>query len=41
MVAVFDFDANGIILFVEGFNIAFDIGENLVESVLVSGDLLS
>ena len=30
MVAVFDFDADAIVLFVERFHVALDIGEDLV-----------
>jgi hypothetical protein len=41
MVAVFDFDAYGVVLFVEGFYVALDVGEDLVEPVFVSGNLLS
>ena len=41
MVAVFDFDADAIVLFVKRFHVAFDIGEDLVEPVLVPGNLLS
>jgi hypothetical protein len=41
MVAVFDLDADAVILFVEGFHVALDVGEELVEPVFVSGNLLS
>ncbi|OLD13490.1 MAG: hypothetical protein AUI50_09000 [Crenarchaeota archaeon 13_1_40CM_2_52_14] len=41
MVAIFDLDADAIVLFVEGFHVALDIGEELVEPVFVSGNLLS
>ncbi len=41
MVAVFDFDVDAVVLFVEKFYVAFDIGEDLVESIPVSGDLSS
>jgi hypothetical protein len=41
MIAVFDFDVDCTVLFVEGFCIAFDVGEDLVKSVFVSGNLLS
>jgi hypothetical protein len=41
MVAVFDFDVDGIVLFVESFYVSFDIGEDLVETVFVSRNLLS
>ena len=41
MVAVFYFDADAVVLFVEGFHVAFDVGEDLVEPVFVSGNLLS
>jgi len=40
MVAVFDFDAYAIVLFVERFYVALDIGEDLVEPVFVPGNLL-
>ena len=41
MVAVFDFDADAVVLFVEGFYVALDVGEDLVEPVFVSGNLLT
>ena len=41
MVAVLDFDADAIVLFIERFHVALDVGEDLVEPVLVSGNLLS
>ncbi len=41
MVAVFDFDADAIVLFVERFHVALDVGEDLVEPVFVPGNLLS
>ena len=41
MVAVFDFDADVIVLFVERFNVALNVGEDLVEPVFVPGNLLS
>jgi len=41
MVAVFDFDADAIVLFVKRFHVALDICEDLVESILVTGDLLA
>ena len=41
MIAVFDFDAGAVVLFVERFHVALDIGEDLVEAVFVSGNLLS
>ncbi len=41
MVAVFDFNANAIVLFVKRFNVALHIGKDLVEPVFVSGNLLS
>jgi hypothetical protein len=40
MVAVFDFDADAIVLFVERFYVALDIGEDLIESVFITGNLL-
>jgi hypothetical protein len=41
MVAVFDFDADTVVLLVERFHVALDIGEDLVEPVFVTGNLLS
>ena len=41
MVAVFDFDADAIVLFVERFHVALDIGEDLVEPIFVTGNFLS
>jgi len=41
VVAVFDFYADAVVLFVEGFYVAFDVREDLVEPVFVSGDLLA
>ena len=41
VIAVFDLDVDTVVLFVERFYIAFDVGEDLVESVSVSGDLPS
>lgn len=41
MITVFDFDADAVVLFVERFHVALDIGEDLVEPVFVSGNLLS
>jgi hypothetical protein len=40
MVAVFDFDADAIVLFVERFHVALHKGEELVEPVFVTGNLL-
>jgi len=40
VIAVFDFDADTIVLFVERFHIALDISEHLVEPVFVPGNLL-
>jgi len=40
MVAVFDFNVDAIVLFVEGFHVALDIGEDLVEPIFVPGNLL-
>ncbi len=40
MVAVFYFDADAIVQFVEGFHIALDKSQHLVEPVFVSGNLL-
>jgi hypothetical protein len=41
MIAVFDFDADAIVLFVERFHVALDVGEDLVEPVFVPWNLLS
>jgi len=41
MVAVFDFYADAIVLFVKRFHVAFHIGEQLVEPIFVSRNLLS
>jgi DNA primase len=41
MVAVFDLDADAIVLFVERFHIALDIGEELVEPIFVTWNLLA
>jgi len=41
MVAVFDFDADAIVLFIEGFHVSLDVGEDLLEPVLVTWNLLS
>ena len=41
MVAIFDFDADTIVLFVERFHVALDIGEDLIEPVFVPRNLLS
>ena len=41
MVAVFDFNTDAIVLFVERFYVALDVGQDLVEPVFVPGDLLS
>jgi hypothetical protein len=41
MVAIFDFDADCAVLLVEGFYVSFDVGEDLVEPVFVSRNLLS
>jgi len=41
VIAVFDFDADTIVLFIESFHVALDIGEHLVEPVFVPGNLLS
>ena len=40
VIAVFDFDADTVVLFVERFHVALDIGEELVESIFVSGNFL-
>ncbi len=41
VVAVFDFDADAIVLFIERFHVALDIGEDLIEPVFVPGNLPS
>ncbi len=41
MVAVFYFDADAVVLFIEGFYVSLDVGEDLVEPVFVSGNFLS
>jgi hypothetical protein len=41
MVAIFDLDADAIVLFVERFYVALDVGEDLVEPVFVSWNLLA
>jgi hypothetical protein len=41
MVAVLDFDADGIVLLVKRFHVALDVGEELVEPVFVPGNLLA
>ena len=40
MVAVLDFNADIIVLFVQRFHVALDVGEDLVEPVFVPGNLL-
>jgi hypothetical protein len=40
VVAVFDFDADAVVLIVERFHVALDISQDLVESIFVSGNLL-
>jgi hypothetical protein len=40
VIAIFDFDADAVVLFVEGFHVALDIGEDLVEPIFVPGNLL-
>jgi hypothetical protein len=41
VIAVFDFDTDAIVLFVERFHVALDIGEDLVEPIFVPWNLLS
>jgi hypothetical protein len=41
MVAVLYLDPDAIVLFVERFHVALDVGEDLVEPIFVSGNLLS
>jgi hypothetical protein len=41
VIAVFDFDADNIILFVERLHVTLDIGEDLIDPVFVPGNLLS
>ena len=40
VIAVFDFDADAVVVFVERFYVALDIGEDLVEPIFVPGNLL-
>jgi hypothetical protein len=40
VIAVFDFDADTVVVFVERFHVALDIGEDLVEPIFVPGNLL-
>jgi hypothetical protein len=40
MVAVFDFDADTVVLLVERFHVALDVGEDLIEPIFVPGNLL-
>jgi len=41
MVAVFDLDADAIVLFIERFHVALDVGEDLVEPIFVPWNFLS
>ena len=41
VIAVFDFDADTIVLFVERFHVTLDVSEHLVEPVFVPGNLLA
>jgi len=41
VIAIFDFNADAVVVFVERFDVALDIGEDLVEPVFVPGNLLS
>jgi hypothetical protein len=41
VIAIFDFDADTVVVFVERFHVALDIGEDLVEPIFVPGNLLS
>jgi hypothetical protein len=40
VVAIFDFYADAVVLIVERFHVALDIGKDLVEPVFVPGNLL-
>jgi hypothetical protein len=40
MVTIFDFDADTVVVFVERFYVALDVGEDLVEPIFVPGNLL-
>ena len=40
MIAIFDFDADTVVVFVERFDVPLDIGEDLVEPLFVPGNLL-
>jgi len=41
VITVFDFDADAVVLFVERFHVALDIGEDLVETIFVPGNLMA
>ena len=40
VIAIFDFDADTVVVFVERFDVPLDIGEDLVEPLFVPGNLL-
>jgi hypothetical protein len=40
VIAIFDFDADTVVLLVERFHVALHIGEDLVEPIFVPGNLL-
>jgi len=40
VIAIFDFDANTVVVFVERFHVALDVGEDLVEPIFVPRNLL-
>jgi len=40
VIAIFDFDTDTIVLFVQRFHVALDVGEDLVEPIFVPGNLL-
>jgi len=41
MVAVFHFDADAIVLFIERFHVSLDVGEDLVEPIFIPWNFLS
>ena len=41
MVAVLDFDADTVVLFIERFHVSLDVGEDLVEPIFIPWNFLS
>jgi hypothetical protein len=39
VIAIFDFNADAVVVFVERFHVALDIGEDVVEPIFVPGNL--